>query len=78
MSRAFRQAAAILLLASFAAAAPAQALSFGRRSLDGAARLESAARDFFAFFLRLFELPRAEEKTSSTMDPNGNPPNGNP
>jgi hypothetical protein len=75
MSRAFRQAIVILFLASFVAAAPVQAKPLGRRSFAGVARIESAARGVFAFFLRLFE------KSGSTMDPNGNPPpkpNGNP
>jgi hypothetical protein len=78
MSRARRQAIAILFLASFVAAAPVQAKPFGR-TFAGAARIESAARGLFAFFLRLFDPPQVEEKTSSTMDPNGKPsPNGGP
>jgi hypothetical protein len=76
MSSTFRRAVAILSLATFVAIAPAQAKPFGRWSLEGAARIESAARGFFAFLLRLFELPQAEEKQQSTMDPNGKPPSG--
>jgi hypothetical protein len=80
MSRALRQAAAILFLVTLIAATPAQAKPFGRWSFDGAARIESAARGFFSFLLRLFDVPQAE-KTGSTMDPNGQPssdPNDNP
>lgn len=76
--RRLRQAIAILFLASFVAAAPAQAKPSARRSFAGAARIESAARGLFAFFLRLFDLPQVAEKQNSTMDPNGNPPGGNP
>jgi hypothetical protein len=74
MSRILRKTTAVLFLAGFVATAPAQALSPGRRSLDGPARIESV-RGFLAFILRLFDFAK-EGDTGGAMDPNGVKPTG--
>ncbi len=68
MRRILRQTA-VLFLAGFVAAAPSQALSLGRRSPDGPARIESV-RGFLAFLFRLFDFAK-EGDTGGAMDPNG-------
>ncbi|HEX9940673.1 MAG TPA: hypothetical protein VGG03_01555 [Thermoanaerobaculia bacterium] len=68
--KAFRRAAATLLIATFATltcAAPSHASrGFGRRAFDGPTP-SAPERGFIAFLLRLFDL------AGGAMDPNGKP-----